>query len=119
MSPGPLVFDRAEGPYLFDVDGNRLIDYYLGMGPMILGHNPPEVRRAVEAQLARGILYAGQTDLEAEAAGPTGDQGYAAVEAEGGEWIHRRSYLLAGKTRLRAPRLPGSGQRAVTTLPRV
>jgi len=68
ISPTPLVFDRGEGAFLFDVDGNRLIDYYLGMGPMILGHNPESVRRAVEAQLQRGILYAGQTDLEAEAA---------------------------------------------------
>ena len=40
ISPTPLVFERAEGPYLFDVDGNRLIDYYLGMGPMILGTVP-------------------------------------------------------------------------------
>jgi glutamate-1-semialdehyde 2,1-aminomutase len=68
MSPGPLVFDRAEGPYLFDVDGNRLIDYYLGMGPMILGHSPEAVRRAAAAQLERGILYAGQCEVEAEAA---------------------------------------------------
>jgi glutamate-1-semialdehyde 2,1-aminomutase len=68
MSPGPLVFERAEGPYLFDVDGNRLIDYYLGMGPMILGHSPEPVRRAAAAQLERGLLYAGQCDIEAEAA---------------------------------------------------
>ncbi len=68
MTPHPLVFERAEGPCLFDVDGNRLIDYYLGMGPMILGHNPDAVRRAVEAQLARGLLYGGQSPLEAEAA---------------------------------------------------
>ena len=30
MAPTPLVFERGEGPYLYDVDGNRLIDYYLG-----------------------------------------------------------------------------------------
>lgn len=68
MAPHPLVFDRAEGPYLFDADGNRLVDYYLGMGPMILGHTPEGVRHAVEAQLARGLLYGGQSALEAEAA---------------------------------------------------
>ena len=33
ISPTPLVFDHADGPYLVDIDGNRLIDYYLGMGP--------------------------------------------------------------------------------------
>lgn len=68
MSPHPLVFDRAEGPYVFDIDGNRLIDYYLGMGPMILGHNPPEVVEAVRRSLDNGILFAGQSEIEYEAA---------------------------------------------------
>jgi glutamate-1-semialdehyde 2,1-aminomutase len=68
VSPTPLVIDRGEGPYLFDIDGNRLIDYYLGMGPMILGHNPPAVIDAARAQLDKGILYAGQTETEFEAA---------------------------------------------------
>ena len=68
ISPTPLVFERAEGPYLYDVDGNRLIDYYLGMGPMILGHNPEPVLKAVTEQLRYGILYAGQSEIEFEAA---------------------------------------------------
>lgn len=66
-SPTPLVIERGEGPYLIDADGNRLIDYYLGLGPMILGHSPPSVKAAVAEQLERGILYAGQTDAEIEA----------------------------------------------------
>ncbi|MBM3531265.1 MAG: aminotransferase class III-fold pyridoxal phosphate-dependent enzyme [Alphaproteobacteria bacterium] len=68
MAPTPLVFERGEGALLYDVDGNELIDYYLGMGPMILGHSPAGVRAAAAAQLDRGLLYAGQTDIEAEAA---------------------------------------------------
>jgi glutamate-1-semialdehyde 2,1-aminomutase len=68
ISPTPLVFDRAEGPYLYDVDDNRLIDYYLGMGPMILGHSPELVITAVEEQLRRGILFAGQSEIEYAAA---------------------------------------------------
>ncbi len=68
ISPTPLVFERAEGACLFDADGNKLIDYYLGMGPMILGHTPPEVVEAARQQLARGILYGGQSAIEAEAA---------------------------------------------------
>ena len=68
MVPTPLVFERGEGPYLYDVDGNRLIDYYLGMGPMILGHNPEPVLSAVREQLESGILFAGQTAIEQEAA---------------------------------------------------
>ncbi len=68
VAPTPLVFERADGPFLFDADGNRLIDFYLGMGPMILGHTPADVIEAVEQQLKRGILYAGQSAIETEAA---------------------------------------------------
>ncbi len=68
ISPTPLVIARGEGPYLHDIDGNRLIDYYLGMGPMILGHNPPEVIDAVRRELDCGLLFAAQTETEYEAA---------------------------------------------------
>jgi glutamate-1-semialdehyde 2,1-aminomutase len=68
IHPTPLVIERADGPFLFDVDGNRLIDYYLGMGPNILGHNPLAVREAVAAQLERGLLYGAQSRLEAQVA---------------------------------------------------
>lgn len=68
ISPTPLVIQSANGPYVIDADGNRLIDYYLGMGPMILGHNPPSVIEAAKAQLDHGILFAGQTEAEFEAA---------------------------------------------------
>ncbi len=68
ISPTPLVFERGDGPYLYDIDGNRLIDYYLGMGPMILGHKPRALVDAVKAQIDSGILFAGQTAIEAQAA---------------------------------------------------
>ena len=68
MAGGPLVFTRGEGPYLFDVDGNKLIDYYCGMGAMILGHSPKGVQQAVKDQVDKGILYAGQSEIEFEAA---------------------------------------------------
>lgn len=68
ISPTPLVIQSGEGPYVTDIDDNRLIDYYLGMGPMILGHNPPRVIEAAKAQLDKGILFAGQTEVEFEAA---------------------------------------------------
>ncbi len=68
ISPTPLVVERGEGPYLHDIDGNRLIDYYLGMGPMILGHNPPQVVDAIRRQLEKGLLFAAQTEIEYEAA---------------------------------------------------
>ena len=68
MAGGPLVFTHGEGPYLFDADGNRLIDYYCGMGAMVLGHSPHGVISAVQDQVAKGILYAGQSPIEFEAA---------------------------------------------------
>ena len=70
ISPTPLVIERGEGAYLFDIDGNRLIDYYLGMGPMILGHNPPAVIDAVRRQLDTRLLFAAQSEIEYEAARP-------------------------------------------------
>lgn len=66
--PTPLVLDRGEGACLYDVDGNRLIDYYLALGPMILGHSPKEVIAAAHRQLDRGLLYGGQSEMEYEAA---------------------------------------------------
>jgi len=68
IAPTPLVIQSGRGPYVIDADGNRLIDYYLGMGPMILGHNPQRVIEAAKAQLDQGILFAGQTEVEFEAA---------------------------------------------------
>ena len=68
MAGGPLVFQRGDGPYLIDADGNRLIDYYCGMGAMVLGHTPAGVQQAVKDQVEKGILYAGQSEIEFEAA---------------------------------------------------
>jgi glutamate-1-semialdehyde 2,1-aminomutase len=67
--PYPLFVDRGEGAYLYDVDGNRYIDYLLGLGPMILGHRPPKVTAAVIEQIERrGTVFALPTAQEAELA---------------------------------------------------
>jgi len=68
VAPTPLVFERGEGAYLFDIDGNRLIDYYLALGPMVLGHSPRDVIDAAKRQLDVGLLYGGQSELEYQAA---------------------------------------------------
>ena len=64
--PYPLFVERGDGAYLFDVDGNRYIDYLLGLGPMILGHRPPKVTAAVvKAIQERGTVFALPTADEA------------------------------------------------------
>lgn len=60
----PLFIDHAEGPYLFDIDGNRLIDYIGSWGPMILGHAHPEVREAILRAVDRGTSYGAPTEAE-------------------------------------------------------
>jgi glutamate-1-semialdehyde 2,1-aminomutase len=65
-TPVPLTFDHASGAHLWDIDGNRYVDYAAGMGPMILGHSHPAVTEAVRASLDSGQLFAGQNRLEAE-----------------------------------------------------
>ena len=68
ISPFPFYTSRAEGPYLWDADGNRLIDYCLAYGPMILGHRHPAIIRAAAEQMERGWLYGTPSLLEVEAA---------------------------------------------------
>ncbi|HRW83006.1 MAG TPA: glutamate-1-semialdehyde 2,1-aminomutase [Methanothrix sp.] len=64
ISPYPFYVSRAEGPYLWDVDGNKLIDYCLAYGPMILGHRHPVVMERVIDQLERGWLFGTPSELE-------------------------------------------------------
>ncbi len=64
----PVFIDRAEGPYLFDVDGKRYIDYVLSWGPMLLGHAHPDVLDAVRQQLDKGLSFGAPTALETELA---------------------------------------------------
>ncbi|NDJ34616.1 MAG: glutamate-1-semialdehyde 2,1-aminomutase [Chloroflexi bacterium] len=64
----PLFIERGEGPYLYDADGNRYVDYVLSWGPLILGHAHPNVVEAVAKQAARGTSYGAPTDLEIQLA---------------------------------------------------
>lgn len=64
----PLFIDRAEGPYLWDADGNRYIDYVLSWGPLILGHAHPAVVKALQRAVERGTSYGAPTALETELA---------------------------------------------------
>src|SRR5215208_2231764 len=64
----PIVFDRAQGAYLFDVDGNRYIDYIGSWGPMILGHGHPKVLEAVQRAVQEGFSFGAPTEREVELA---------------------------------------------------
>ncbi len=64
----PVFFARGEGAYLFDVDGNRYIDYVSSWGPSILGHAHPAVVKAVCETAATGMSYGAPTVIETEMA---------------------------------------------------
>ena len=63
-SPFAVYIEHGEGPYKFDVDGNRLIDYVMGNGSLLMGHSPTEVTAAVTAQAQRGTHLGGATTHE-------------------------------------------------------
>ena len=60
----PIYFERGEGAYLYDVDGNAYIDYVGSWGPMILGHSNPFVVDAVRAELDKGLGFGAPTEIE-------------------------------------------------------
>jgi len=64
----PVVIERGAGAYLWDVDGNRYIDYIGSWGPMILGHGHPAVVAALEAAVGRGTSFGAPTEAENELA---------------------------------------------------
>lgn len=64
----PLFIQRGEGPYLFDVDGNRYIDYVLSWGPLITGHAHPNVVEAITRAAQMGTSYGAPSPLEIELA---------------------------------------------------
>ena len=64
----PLFIERGEGPYLYDVDGNRYIDYVLSWGPLITGHAHPKVVKAIQDAAIKGTSYGAPSPLEIELA---------------------------------------------------
>jgi len=67
--PEPFVPETAYGCKIKDVDGRIYTDYHLAFGPIILGHNHPEVNEAVKEQMDKGVLFgAGLCELEVEVA---------------------------------------------------
>jgi glutamate-1-semialdehyde 2,1-aminomutase len=82
-----VFFERGEGAWLHDVDGNDYVDHLLGQGPNFLGHAPAGVLDAVAEACRRGTIYGGQHELEIEA-------GQAVLDAVG--WADRVRFGLSG-----------------------
>jgi glutamate-1-semialdehyde 2,1-aminomutase len=67
--PWPMVVDQAEGAYFTDMDGNRYLDYHAAFGPLVLGHNHPEVNEAVRTATTNvDLMGVGVTPFEIELA---------------------------------------------------
>ncbi|OHV08895.1 glutamate-1-semialdehyde 2,1-aminomutase [Kushneria phosphatilytica] len=68
MGQAPVFMKRAQGPYLFDVEDRRYIDYVGSWGPMITGHADPEVLEAVRSRVDDGLSFGTPTVLESDMA---------------------------------------------------
>jgi glutamate-1-semialdehyde 2,1-aminomutase len=64
----PLFIDRGEGSHIWDADGREFIDYIGSWGPLIFGHRPPDVMKALEEALAIGTSFGAPTEREVELA---------------------------------------------------
>ena len=64
----PIFFDHAKGCHLYDVDGNRFIDYVGSWGPMILGHSADVTQKNILAQLEKATSFGAPTLIEIELA---------------------------------------------------
>ncbi|MFT2091796.1 glutamate-1-semialdehyde 2,1-aminomutase [Paraglaciecola sp. 2405UD69-4] len=64
----PPFISKADGPYLYDADGKRYIDYVQSWGPMVLGHNHPKIRQAVIDAAQDGLSFGAPTEIEVQMA---------------------------------------------------
>jgi glutamate-1-semialdehyde 2,1-aminomutase len=64
FAPFPIYVERADGSRKWDVDGNELVDHWMGHGSLLLGHNHPQVTKAVAEQVHKGTHYGACHELE-------------------------------------------------------
>ena len=64
----PRFIERGQGPYFWDADGKRYIDYICSWGPLILGHSDPDVVKAVQEAATRGFSFGAPTEAEIDLA---------------------------------------------------
>ncbi|MFP4237519.1 MAG: aminotransferase class III-fold pyridoxal phosphate-dependent enzyme, partial [Desulfonatronovibrio sp.] len=65
----PLFISKAQGPYIYSEDGHKMIDYVMSWGPMILGHNHPEVNKALHQAVDQGTSFGAPCRPEIDLAG--------------------------------------------------
>jgi glutamate-1-semialdehyde 2,1-aminomutase len=100
--PVPISFAEGRSANVWDVDGNRYVDYALAFGPMLLGHSPAAVVEAVEQQLHAGIGYGASHRLEAELAEaicrtvPCAER--AVISSTGSEAVHAALRIARSST---------------------
>ena len=68
VKPYPFYVEKADGPYIYTVDGEKLIDLVLAYGPLILGHRHPYVERRILEQISKGWLYGAPAEVEVKLA---------------------------------------------------
>ncbi|PSQ15212.1 aspartate aminotransferase family protein [Halobacteriales archaeon QS_8_69_26] len=69
VRPYPFFVERGEGAHVVDADGNRYVDYVMGYGPLLLGHDLPDpVWSAVQSHASAGPMYGAPTEVEVELA---------------------------------------------------
>src|SRR5712671_3445610 len=64
----PLIIERGDGQYLYDADGNQLLDYVCSWGALLLGHANPAISAAIAEQAQKGTSYGVTTELEVQLA---------------------------------------------------
>ena len=64
----PTFIDRGDGCYLYDVDGNKFIDFVCALGPITIGYNNKEINDAIKEQLDKGISFSLQAEVEVDLA---------------------------------------------------
>lgn len=64
----PIFIERAEGPYIYDADDKRYVDYVLSWGPMLIGHAHPAITNAVMEKMQKGLSFGAPTEIETELA---------------------------------------------------
>ena len=100
----PRFITRADGAYIWDEDGNKYIDYVCSWGPMILGHNHPIIREAVERAVKDGLSFGRVHPPRGGDCGADGADGAEHRDGAHGQFRHGSGHVraAAGARRHRA-----------------